>query len=81
MEIRVSGIYNVVNKGALVYPELLEVYKSSVPNFQYQVIDYKKLNLVRTNLILSTAKLEETGFNLRDVHEVLEECVQDYLKY
>lgn len=81
MQIEAKGIYNVVNRGALKYPELLEIYKRYVPNFEYQLIDYKQLNKVRTNLILSTKKLEETGFQIRDIHEVLEECVQDYLKY
>jgi len=75
------GIYNVVNKGALKYPQLMEIYKRHVPNFEYRVIGYKELGLVRTNVILSTTKLESTGFKVRDVHEVLEECVRDYLKY
>lgn len=74
-----TGIYNAVNKGGLRYPELLEVYKKFVPDFEYEVIEFKKLNLVRTNLILSTEKLEKTGFKVRDIHEVLEECVKDYL--
>lgn len=76
-----KGIYNIVNKGALFYPELLEVYKRYSPDFKYRVIDYKKLNLVRTNLVLSTKKLEDSGFKVRDIHGVLEECVQEYLKY
>lgn len=75
------GIYNVVNKGALRYPELLGIYKKYVPGFKYEIIDFKQLNLVRTNLILSTEKLEKSGFKIREIHEVLEECVQDYLKY
>jgi len=81
IEIDANGIYNVVNKNALKYPELLDIYKKYVPDFKYQIIDYQKLNLVRTNLILSTEKLEKTGFKVRDIHEVLEECVKDYLKY
>lgn len=81
IEINATGIYNVVNKGALSYPELLKVYKRYAPDFEYEVIDYKKLNLVRTNLILSTEKLERTGFKIRDIHEVLEECVKEYLSY
>ncbi len=79
--INAEGLYNVTNKGALRYPELLDVYKKYVPDFEYKVIDYKELNLVRTNLILSTRKLEESGFKLRDIREVLEECVRDYLRY
>lgn len=81
IEIQATGIYNTTNRGALRYPELLEIYKRYVPDFKYEVVDFKKLNLVRTNLILSTEKLENTGFKVRDIHEVLEECVQEYLKY
>lgn len=81
LKINAKGIYNLVNRGSLRYPELLEVYKKYVPDFKYKVINYKKLNLVRTNLILSVKKLEDTGFKMRDIHEVLEECVRDYLKY
>jgi 3,5-epimerase/4-reductase len=76
-----TGIYNIVNKGALKYPELMQIYKKYVPDFEYEVIDYKKLNTVRTNLILSTEKLESSGFKVRDIHEVLEECVCQYLRY
>jgi hypothetical protein len=75
------GIYNVVNKGALRYSELLDVYKKYVPRFEYEIIDYRKLKLIRTNLVLSTEKLERSGFKIRNIKEVLEECVQGYLKY
>ena len=81
IEINAKGLFNVVNKGGLRYPELLDIYKKYVPDFQYEVIDFEKLNLVRSNLILSTRKLEETGFKVRDIHEVIEECVKNYLKY
>lgn len=79
-EINATGIYNVVNKGGLRYPELLDVYKRSVPDFEYKVVDYNKLNIVRTNLILSTKKLENAGFGVREIKEVLQECVRNYLK-
>lgn len=79
--INAKGIYNVVNKGGLVYPRLLEAYKKYVSDFEYEVVDYHKLNIVRTNLILSTSKLENTGFKVRGIEEVLQECVENYLKY
>lgn len=79
LEINASGIYNIVNKGGLRYPELLDIYKKYSPGFEYEVLDYKKLNLVRTNLLLSTKKLEQTGFAVRDIHDVLDECVRGYL--
>ena len=52
-----------------------------MPSFEYEGIDFKKLNLVRTNLILSTEKLADTGYKVREIQEVLEECVQGYIKY
>jgi dTDP-4-dehydrorhamnose reductase len=79
IKINAKGIYNVVNKNPLIYSELLEAYKKYVPDFKYEVIDFKKMNSVRTNLILSTEKLENTGFKVRDIHEVLEECVKGYI--
>lgn len=80
IENNATGIYNIVNKGALEYPELMDVYKKYKP-FDYTVVPYKTLGLERTNLILSTEKLENAGFRVRDIHEVLEECVQNYIKY
>ncbi len=81
IKINARGIYNVVNRGGLRYPQLLDVYKKYVPDFEYEVIDYKKLNIVRTNLLLSTKKLENTGFQVRDIKEVFHECIESYLKY
>lgn len=78
IRIGARGIYNVVNRGGLRYPELLEVYRKYVPDFKYKIINLKELNLVRTNLILSTKKLEQSGFKTRDIHAVLEECVCTY---
>ncbi|MEW6101087.1 MAG: sugar nucleotide-binding protein [Candidatus Omnitrophota bacterium] len=75
------GIFNVVNKGALRFPDLMEAYKKYAPEFEYEVIDFKKLNLERTNLILSTRKLENSGFKVRPIKEVLEECARNYVKH
>ncbi|MGE4357068.1 MAG: sugar nucleotide-binding protein [Candidatus Omnitrophota bacterium] len=81
LKIDARGIYNVVNKGTLRYPHLLEVYRKYVPDFCYKIISLKELKLVRTNLILSTRKLEKSGFLLRDINDVLEECVRTYLTF
>ncbi|MFC1804503.1 NAD-dependent epimerase/dehydratase family protein [Candidatus Omnitrophota bacterium] len=81
IKVRAEGTYNVACKGALSYPKLLEVYKHYVSDVKYEVIEFKKLNIVRTNLILSTEKLEATGFKVRKIEEIMEECVQNYLKY
>lgn len=81
INIEAEGIYNVVNKNPLFYPDLMEVYKKYSPGFQYQGIDFNKLNLIRTNMVLSTKKLENSGFKVRDIKDVLEECVKEYVKY
>jgi dTDP-4-dehydrorhamnose reductase len=81
LKIDARGFYNLVNKGGLRYKDLLEAYKRRAPGFKYEIIDFSKLKLSRTNLILSTRKLEESGFQVRDINDVLEECVENYLKY
>ncbi len=80
IKINARGVYNLVNKGGLRYPKLMKVYQKHVPGFKFKVIAFKKLGLARTNLILSTNKLEKTGFKVRNINSVLEECVKDYLK-
>ena len=79
IKVDARGIYNVVNKGGLRYPKLLNTYKKYVPDFNYEIIDLKKFNLDRTNLIMSVKKLENTGFKMRKIDDVLEECVKGYL--
>lgn len=80
IKINARGVYNVVNKGGLRYPRLMQVYQKYVPSFKYKLINFKKLGLPRTNLLLSTSKLERTGFKVRDIDSVLEECVKEYLR-
>ena len=79
IKIDAKGTYNLVNKNGLRYPTLLNIYKKHVPDFNFTSTTLKDLNIVRTNLVLSTDKLEKTGFNVRDIHDVLEECVKGYL--
>jgi len=80
ISIDARGIYNVVNKGGLRYPRLMDVYKKYVPSFKFKIVPVKSLGLERTNLILSTDKLEKAGFKVRNINSVLEECVKEYLK-
>jgi 3,5-epimerase/4-reductase len=80
IRIDARGVYNVVNKGGLRYPKLMQVYQKHVPEFKFKILPLDKLGLVRTNLILSTSKLEKTGFKVRNINSVLEECVKEYLK-
>jgi dTDP-4-dehydrorhamnose reductase len=76
-----SGTYNIVAKGALRYPELLAAYQRLAPDFKYEVIDFKALKMERTNLVLSAEKLENSGFKVRGIEEIVQECVKEYVKY
>ena len=58
----------------------METYKKHVPEYEYETIGVENLNLTRTNLILSTEKLEETGFSVRPVEDIMEECVAQWVK-
>lgn len=79
LRIRASGLYNVVNKGGLLFSDLLETYRKYVPGFSYTTVPFDSLKLRRTNLLLSTRKLERSGFRVRRIRDVLDECVQKYL--
>ena len=81
IKIDAKGIFNVTNKGGLRYPALMDVYRKFVPDFKYKILALKDLKLARTNLILSVRKLEKTGFKVRRIKDVLEECVEQYIKY
>ena len=80
IKIDARGIYNIVNKGGLRYPDLMKVYQKYVPSCKFQIIALNKLGLVRTNLLLSIRKLEKSGFKVRNINSVLDECVKEYLK-
>ncbi len=79
IKIEARGIYNIVNRGGLLYSKLLDIYKKYDSGFDYKSVSFKELNLVRSNLILSADKLEKTGFKMRHIDEVLEECVRSYV--
>ncbi len=81
IKINASGVFNVVCKGSLTYNKLLDVYQQYVPDFQYTIIPFENLKMKRTNLVLSTRKLEKTGFKIKPIEAILEECVQEYIKY
>ncbi|HLF18215.1 MAG TPA: sugar nucleotide-binding protein [Candidatus Omnitrophota bacterium] len=76
-----KGTYNIALKGGLYYNDILNTYnKAAVKKHAYKVIKLKNLKLKRTNLLLSTAKLEKAGFKVRTPKEVIKECVKEYLR-
>ena len=74
-----KGIFNIMLKDGLHYPDLIEVYAKNVPGFKYEVIDLKKLHLKRTSLLMSVNKLEKAGFKVRRTKDVINECVQGFI--
>jgi len=78
---KAKGVYNIVNDGALRYPDLMDIYKKHKPDYRYKKISLKQLGLVRTNLLLSTKKLKKTGFKVRNINHILEECVKEYMRF
>jgi dTDP-4-dehydrorhamnose reductase len=80
IDIQAQGLYNVVNTGALEYSELLDRYKKYDPSFSYESIELSSLGRKRPNALLSAEKLQRSGFKLRDIHSVLDECLNGYIK-
>jgi len=81
IDIDAKGIYNVLNEGGLYYKDLLDEYKKYHPEFEYQEIKASELKTPRTNLIMSTKKLQNAGFKVRPINEVIKECVKKYVTY
>lgn len=79
IEKRYKGIFNVVNSGSLYYSQLLSAYNKLRPH-KYQSISYNKLGKTRTNLILSNDKLLSAGFQMPDIHDILDDCVRQYIE-
>lgn len=80
LKIKAKGTFNVAVKGGLRYKQLLEAYQLHVPGFKFTKTSLKKLGLARTSLVLSTKKLEKTGFAVRGPEDILNECVGKYLR-
>jgi len=76
LKINAKGVYNVVNKGGLRYPKLMEAYQIFYPGYKFKVVPVKSLKLVRTNLLQSASKLAKTGFKVRNINSVLAEAIR-----
>ena len=75
LRVNAKGIYNVVNKGGLRYPKLMQAYQRRNPGYKFRCMKLKELGLERTNLLLSTSKLEKSGFKVRHINSVLDEAI------
>lgn len=77
---RKTGIFNMVNPGAISPYEVMEMYKKLVqPDHTFARLSEEDLSDVvkagRSNCVLSTAKLEKEGIHLRPIQEVVHEAI------
>jgi len=86
IEKNASGIYNVVNKGAITHSQILDKYKEVIdPTLKYKVISldrlYNKVKAERSNCVLSVRKLEEDeGINVRSIEDAVDLAIHEYAK-
>lgn len=80
---RRTGIYNVVNKGAITHPEILDMYTEIVdPGFEYEIMPLEELDKItkakRSNCVHDVAKVEKEGILVRDVKDAMRDCLWLY---
>lgn len=83
MEKRATGIYNVVNPGAITHKEILDLYREIVD--PAHMVEYISLDELvsrtaagRSNCILSSAKLEAEGIHLTPIQTRIRELMTSY---
>ncbi len=77
-----TGIYNVVNPGAMSHKQILDLYKEIVdPNFTYTIISLDQLHQMtkakRSNCVLNTKKLEKE-IKLPSLKDQITKIFKDY---
>ncbi|HRH93259.1 MAG TPA: sugar nucleotide-binding protein [Candidatus Peribacteria bacterium] len=78
---RKTGIYNMVNPGAMSPYEMMERYQQIVdPSHAFEKISARGLSAVtatgRSNCILSTAKLQKEGIAFRPLEQAVDEAMR-----
>lgn len=81
IKIDARGIYNINCKNGIKYNTILDEYTKYFTDFNYTIIDQKALKVKRTNIVLSTKKLEKSGFKINTNSEIIKKCVKNYIKY
>lgn len=82
---RKTGIWNVVNPGAVTHEQILELYRSIVdPNHKFETMTLAELSKVtkagRSNCVLDAGKLKGAGVILRPVMAALNDAMNQYRK-
>jgi dTDP-4-dehydrorhamnose reductase len=79
---RATGVYNIVNRGAISPYEVMEMYRDIVdPAHTFEPLPTERLGDVaragRSNCILATRKLEQLGIVLPTAHRAIEHALRD----
>ena len=78
---RATGVYNVVNPGAISPFAIMQMYREIVdPSLQFEPLEVSRLGEVtragRSNCLLSTAKLEREGLSMPPVREAVRTALE-----
>ncbi len=81
IEMGATGIYHIVNPGAISPYQIMVRYKESVdPTHEFERLEVSHLSEVaaapRSNCVLSTQKLQEAGINLRSIHDAIQSAFE-----
>ncbi len=84
MECDASGVFNVVNKGAIKHDKILGIFsEASGRKLDFEVISAHELDAItlakRSNCVLSVGKLESLGIEVPEVHDAVKKCVAEYV--
>ena len=85
MDIKATGIFNIVNPGVESHKDLLDLYNSySNAKKDFKLISEKELSKLvkagRSNCVLSTKKIESLGIKMLSVENALKESVRRYVE-
>lgn len=83
LEVDATGIFNCANSGVISPYQIAKMIQETInPELVVKKIDYKEflktLTNKRVNTVLSTKKLEETGFKNRSAEEAVAWCLRNY---
>jgi 3,5-epimerase/4-reductase len=71
------GIFNIVNKGGISHREIINYYKEMVDSKHIcEFVPSIPTKAGRSNCILDVAKLEATGFVVRNVHDAVRDTLR-----
>jgi dTDP-4-dehydrorhamnose reductase len=78
-----TGIYHVTNNTPLTAAQVMKEYQKYMPEHKFEIIDEEKLGELtkakRSNCILNSDKLKDTGFEMSPTKEMLENCMKSYI--